>query len=290
MRYIYIEEKKMAGQDFSVINNLSSIRSQNNLGWSNTAMNSTLGKLSSGFRIVNAGDDAAGLAIGNALKADYTALTQGIRNANDGIGIVQIADGALSKFDNLLNRATELATQAASGTLGDSERDIINTEYQEIIKEIDRVSEGTNFKGEQVLSQNGAVTKSVYVGDTQVESNINLSIGGPNGAGSTALGLDNTSLATASDAQNALGNIRSAIQDVSKMRGALGAQQNRMTNAVGVMQVQSQNILAAQSTIMDANMANEFTSFIKNRILMESGMASVAQSNATSQMVLQLFR
>ncbi len=277
----------MAGQSFSVINNLSSFNAQRNLGESRFGLNSALGKMSSGFRIVNAGDDAAGLAIGNALKADYTALTQGIRNANDGVGIVQIADGALTKFSGMLNRATELATQAASGTLGDSEREMLNTEYQEILSEIDRVADTTNFKGEKLMDQNGPVTKSVYVGDTQVQSTVDLSIGGSGGAGSAALGLSGTSIATQGDAVSALGNIRDAITDVSKMRGALGAQSNRMNNAIGVMQVQSQNILAAESTIMDANMATEFSNFIKNKILMESGMASVAQSNATSQMVLQ---
>lgn len=280
----------MAGQSFSVINNLSSINSQNNLRSSNLGLNSSLGKLSSGFRIVNAGDDAAGLAIGNALRADYTALNQGIRNANDGIGIVQIADGAFSKMSNMLDRATQLSTQAASGTLGDAERETLNTEFQQILQEIDRVVDTTNFKGEKLFSQDESVNKSVYVGDTQVQSNIDISIGGAAGAGTSGLGLSGSSIATQADAVSTLSKIQDAIGSVSEMRGALGAQQNRITNSIGVMQVQSQNILAAESTIMDTNMAEEFSNFIKNKILMESGMASVAQSNASQQMVLQLFR
>lgn len=280
----------MAGQSFSVINNLNSYNAQRNLGVSNMGINSSLSKLSSGFRIVNAGDDAAGLAIGNALKADYMALSQGVRNANDGIGLIQVADGAFTQMSDMLSRATQLATQAASGTLGDAERDMINTEYQQILQEIDRVVDTTNYKGEQLFSQDGSVNKSIYVGDTQLQSTINVSIGGGTGAGTAAMGLSGTSLATAEGAQNALSQIQDAIGNVSKMRGVLGAQSNRIINSVGIMQVQSQNLLAAESSIMDTNMAEELTNFTRNRILMESGMASVAQANATNQMVLQLFR
>ncbi len=280
----------MAGQSFSVINNLNSINSQRNLGVSNYGMNNTLGKLSSGLRIVNAGDDAAGLAIGNGLKADYMALSQAVSNANDGVGIVQVADGAFSQMSDMLSRATQLATQAASGTVGDAERDMINTEYQQIMQEIDRVVDTTNYKGEKLFSQDGSVNKDVYVGDTQVQSNINVSIGGPAGAGTAAMGLSGTDLSTAEGARDALSSIQGAVQNVSQMRGALGAQQNRLGNAIGVIQIQSQNILAAESSIMDANMANEVSNLTKFRILAQSGMASVAQSNATNQMVLQLFQ
>ncbi|MCP4216641.1 MAG: flagellin FliC [bacterium] len=280
----------MAGQSFSVINNLSSFGAQRNLLGASQGVNSSLGKMSSGLRITNAGDDAAGLAIGNALKADYTALTQGIRNANDGIGIVQIADGAFTQMGDMLSRATALATQASSGTLSDNEREMINTEYQEILKEIDRTVETTNFKGEQLFSEDGSVEKSVYVGDTQVQSSVDLSVGGPQGSGTAAMGLSGSTLATAEGAQDTLSRLQGAIGNVSKWRGALGAQQNRLVNSIGVMQVQSQNILAAESSIMDTNMAEEFSNFTKNRILMESGMSSVAQANASNSLVLQLFK
>lgn len=280
----------MAGQSFSVINNLSSYNAQRNLGTSTFGLNNTLGKMSSGRRINMAGDDAAGLSIANGLKADFMALTQGVRNANDGIGIIQIADGGLSQMGDMLNRATQLATQAASETVGDAERKTINAEYQQILQEIDRVAGTTNFKGEKLFDENGAVNKSVYVGDTQVQSDINISIGGPGGVSSSAMGLGNTSLESAAGARDVLSRLQGAIGDVSQMRGVLGAQQNRITNSVGIMQVQSQNILAAESTIMDANMADEVSNLTKFRILAEAGMASVAQSNASSQMVLQLFK
>ncbi len=280
----------MAGQSFSVINNLNSFNAQRNLGLSSSGLDSSLGKLSSGLRITNAGDDAAGLAIGTGLKADFMALSQAVRNANDGVGIVQIADGAFSQMSDMLARATQLATQASSDTVGANERKIIDTEFQEIMKEIDRVVDTTNFKGEQLFDQNGSVNKSVYVGDTHLESSIDISIGGVNGSGTQALGLSGASLTTSAGAQDALSRIQGAIGTVSEFRGALGAQQNRLTNSIGVLQVQGQNILAAESSIMDANMATEMSNFIKNRILMESGMASVAQANASNQLVLQLFR
>jgi len=280
----------MAGQNFSVLNNISSYNAQRNLGTSNLGLNNTLGKLSSGFRIVNAGDDAAGLAIGNALKADFMALSQAVRNANDGIGIVQVADGGLSQINDMLSRATQLATQAASDTIGDRERETINTEYQQILQESDRVVDTTNYKGGKLFSQDGSVNKSIFVGDTQLQSTINLSIGGVNGSGSQALGLGGTSISTAADALNTLSLLQDAIGEVSQMRGALGAQQNRLVNSIGVVQVQSQNILAAQSTIMDANMADEVSNLTKFRILSEAGMASLAQANMSNQMVLQLFQ
>jgi flagellin len=280
----------MAGQGFSVLNSINSINAQRNLGLSSSGLDSSLQKMSSGLRINNAGDDAAGLAIGTGLRADYMALTQGIRNANDGVGLLQVADGAFSQMSDMLARATQLATQASSDTLGDAERKIVDAEFQEILKEIDRVVDTTNYKGERLFDQNGAVNKSIYVGDTQLQSSVDLSIGGVNGSGSQALGLSGSTLSTSAGAQDALSRIQGAVSEVSQYRGALGAQQNRLTNSIGVLQVQSQNILAAESTIMDANIATEISNFTKNRILMQSGMASVAQANATNQLVLQLFR
>lgn len=280
----------MAGQGFSVINNLNSLTSQRNLGLSTNGLDSSLARMSSGRRINNAGDDAAGLAIGSALNADYMALTQAVRNANDGVGIIQVADGAFSQMSDMLGRATQLATQAASGTLGTNERKTVDAEFQQILQEIDRVVNTTNFKGEQLLSQDGAVNKSVYVGDTQLTSNIDLSIGGETGSGTQALGLQNANLTTAENAQDALSRVQDALSSIAQMRGSLGAQQNRMVNSIGVIQIQSQNILAAESSIMDADMATEVSNFTKNRILMQSGMASLAQSNATNKMVLQLFQ
>jgi len=280
----------MAGQSFSVVNNLSSVEAQRNLYFSNIGLNKTLAKLSSGYRIVEAGDDAAGLAIANGLKADTTALSQAVRNANDGIAVIQIADGALSKITDLLTRAVTLAEQSASETVSDAERGTINTEYQQLLNEIDRVVSVSNFKGEALFKTDSAYTKQIYVGDTHFASYIKVSIAGSNGAGTAAMGLNTSNVSTATSARTTLTSLQTAIASVSKWRGALGAQQNRLTNSVAIIQVQSQNLQAAESSIRDANMAEEVVNMTKYQILLQSGMASLAQANSSSQLVLSLFQ
>jgi flagellin len=286
----------MAGQAFSVLSNFSSMQAQKDLYFTNIGLNKTLGRLSSGKRIVEAGDDAAGLAIAASLKADAFALDQAVRNANDGIAIVQIADGALNKLSDLLLRAVTLAEQSASDTVGTNEKATLNVEYLEILNELDRVVSVANFKGERLFSVSQAFTKGVYVGDTQFSSFITISIGGPGGAGTAALGLANanrtsfSSISTQSDAIATLSLLQTSIASISRWRGSLGAQQNRLVNAVGIIQVQSLNIKAAESAITDANMAEEIVNMTKYQILMQSGMSSLAQANASSQLVLQLLR
>lgn len=282
----------MSGQSFSVLNNLASVDAQRNLYFSNLGLNKTLGRLSSGRRIVDAGDDAAGLAIASGLKADHTALSQAVRNANDGVAIVQIADGALSKLTDMLTRAVTLAEQSASDTVGVNEKATLDIEYQQLLEEINRVVSVSNFKGENLFSQTQQFNKSIYVGDTQFASYITLSIGGPYGAGTNAMGLTNgTSLSSISTRQGGvavLGLLRDSIASVSRWRGVLGAQQNRLINSVAIIQVQAQNLQAAESVIMDANMAAEIVNMTKFQILLQSGMSSLAQANASAQLVLQL--
>lgn len=277
-------------QNFSVINNLKAVNAQRNLYGVNLDLQRTLGRLSSGLRMNDAGEDAAGLAISNALRADSAALSQATRNANDGIGIVQIADGAMGGMRDMLNRAVTLASQAASGTVGAEERRSLNTEYQQILAEIDRVSQVTNFKGERLMAPGSAVTKNIYVGDTRMPSTLTVSIGGAAGVSTTAMGLAGTTLESPTAALNVLGRLQNAAEQTAQWRGALGAQENRIYNAVANIQVQNQNITAAESAISDANMAEEVVNLTKVRILMQSGMASLAQANASSQMVMALFR
>lgn len=284
----------MAGQSFSVLNNFSSMKAQKDLYFTTIGLNKTLGKLSSGKRIVEAGDDAAGLAIATSLKADSMALQQAVRNANDGIAIIQIADGALNKLSDLLLRGVTLAEQAASDTVGVTEKETLNVEYRQLLNELNRVISVANFKGENLFDASAAFTKSIYVGDTQFSSFITISIGGVSGAGTEALGLSSgtsfSGVATASSAIATLGLLQDAIASISKWRGSLGAQQNRLINAVGIIQVQELNISAAESTITDANMAQEIVDLTKWQILMQSGMSALAQANASSQLVLQLLR
>ncbi len=288
----------MAGQSFSVVTNIASVDAQRNLYFSELSLNKTLAKLSSGRRIVEAGDDAAGLAIANSLRADGTALNQAVRNANDGTSLIQIADGALSKITEMLTRCVTLAEQCASETMGSKERDTVNIEYQEIMEEINRVVSVVNFRGERMFSTSQPLTKTIYVGDTQIESYIEISIGGANGAGTTAMGLTSgtfpdmsfSNVRTSGNARWVLHQLSTAIASVSAWRGSLGAQQNRLQNSVAVIAVQARNLKAAESTIRDANMAKEVVSQTRYQILMQSGMSALAQANATSQMVLSLLQ
>ncbi len=279
----------MPGQSFSVFSNYSSLQAQKDLYTVNMGLNKTLGRLSSGQRNVEARDDAAGLSIASGLTTDGYALDQAVRNANDGVAIIQIADGALNKIDNLLQRAVTLAEQSASDTVGTNEKAILNIEFRELMEEIDRVVSVANFKGEQLFDSSNAFTKSIYIGDTQISSFITLSIGGANGMGTGALGLSNSSVASQSDALNTLSDLNNSIASVARFRGALGAQQNLLTNAVGVIQVQALNIKNAASAISDANMAEEIVNLSKWQILMQSGMSSLAQANASARMLIQLF-
>lgn len=305
----------MAGQSFSVLNNLSSMKAQKDLYFTNIGLNKTLAKLSSGRRIVEAADDAAGLAIASSLKADAMALEQAVRNANDGIAIVQIADGALSKMTDLLMRAVTLAEQAASDTVGADEKNTLNIEYRELLSELDRIVSVTNFKGSLLFNPDEAVQFEIATGDTHFHAFELISIGGINGVGSEALGLKNryvcilpgkkdpggwvcglvgavrdTSIETRLDAVDTLQKLNGAIASVSRMRGVLGAQQNRLIHTIGRIQIQELNIRAAESTITDANMAAEIVNMTKYQILMQTGMASLAQANASAQQVLQLLR
>jgi len=286
----------MSGQSFSVLNNFSSMKAQTDLYTTNLGLNKTLGKLSSGKRIVDAADDAAGLAIASSLNADALALDQAVRNANDGVAIVQIADGALSKLNDLLSRGVTLAEQAASDTVGTKEKQTLNVEYKAILDELNRVVSVANFKGERLFSVSNAFTKGIYVGDTEFTSFITISIAGSRGAGTSALGLSNaartsfSSISTQASAIKTLSLLKTAVASISRWRGALGAQQNRLTNAVGIIQVQELNIKSAESAITDANMAEEIVNMTKWNILMQSGMSSLAQANASSQLILQLLR
>lgn len=305
----------MSGQSFSIINNLSSLRAQQDLYVTNRNLNTTLARLSSGKRIVSAADDAAGLSIATALNADSTALTQAVRNANDAVAYIQVADGLYDKMTDMITRAVTLAEQAASDTVGSDEKAILDAEYGQIIEELDRMVSVSNFKGERLMSVSSTIQKRIYIGDTHFCSFIHINIGGINGSGTEAMGiscrpgtinitcphmsapgyfhqctLGRSNLLTRDDSLVSLHLLQGALASVSRWRGTLGAQQNRLTNAIGLLQVQNMNLKAAESTISDANMAEEIVNMTKNQILMQSGMSSLAQANSSAQMVLQLLR
>jgi len=282
---------------FSVLNNVSGLNAQNQLNLNNVNLSRTLMRLSSGRRINSGADDAAGLQIADSLRANTYALNQAIRNANDGIGVSQIADGALQEITNLLTRGVTLAEEAATETVDSSGRASLNAEFTQINAEMSRIATQTNFNGYSIFGASGVNgSLVVYVGDISGNSSISVTIGtitsasneitGFNGAGD----LSAVSLTDATSAATALTTIKGALSAVSNMRAAIGSGINRLQSAVSVLQTQSSNTQAAESTIRDANIAEEIANLTKYQILSQSGIAALAQANSSSSNVLSLLR
>ena len=282
---------------FSVLNNLAGINAQNQLTNNQTFMNRTLARLSSGKRINSGADDAAGLQIADSLAAIIKAMDQAVRNANDGISVSQIADGALQEMTNILTRGVTLAEEAATGTVDATSRGSLNAEFQQIQAEIARIATQTSFNGVAMFVPstgiNGSV--SIFVGDTFSSSSISVAINPITTAGDkvTDLGgqdLSTIDLTTQASAAASLQTFKLALGAVAAERAAIGAGINRLQAAVAAIQNQSQNSQAAESTIRDANMAQEIANLTKYQILTQSGIAALAQANANSQSVLTLLK
>ena len=277
----------------SVLNNISSLQSQNQLNATAVNMNRTLFRLSSGLRITTGADDAAGLSIADGLRGQVRALNQATRNANDGISYLQVADGALNEVSNLLTRAVTLAEESANGTLSATQRDSVELEFQQIYAEINRIGTNTKFNGASVFS--GTAT-DIFVGDTSNTSTISFTVRSlaatsiADGSGSNAANVSGLSLSTASGASSALSTLSTAISNVASQRAVLGAASNRLSSAVSVIASQAQNLQAAESQIRDANMAEEVAAMTRYQILNQTGIAALAQANQSAQSVLSLFR
>ncbi len=288
---------------FSILNNISGLSAQNQLNTNNVSLSKTLTRLSTGKRINTGADDAAGLQIADSLRANTYALNQAVRNANDGLGVAQIADGALQEITNLLTRSVTLAEQAATDTVDSVGRLSLNNEFAQIESEIARIADTTNFNGTKIFGSgtddvNGELC--VFVGDINGNSSIAVSIGTitasasagtvSNLGGSSGPGLTGVDLTSSTTAKTSIDDIKAALNAVSNMRANIGAGMNRLSSAVSVLQTQSQNTAAAESTIRDANFAEEVANLTKFQILSQSGMAALAQANSSSQSVLSLLR
>jgi len=286
---------------FSILNNISGLNAQNQLNLNNVSLSRTLLRLSSGKRINTGGDDAAGLQIADSLRANTYALNQAVRNANDGIGVCKIADGALQEITNLLTRSVTLAEEAATETVDSTGRASLNAEFLEIQAEIGRIADQTNFNGYDIFDARVANTNringslSVFVGDITSSSSISVTIDTITTSGTTVTNLGtadltDVDLTTQDAAATSLTTIQAALNGVSNMRAEIGAGMNRLQSAVAVLQTQSQNTQAAESVIRDANFAEEVANLTKFQILAQSGMAALAQANSSSSSVLSLLR
>ncbi len=248
-------------------------------------------KLASGLRINSAGDDAAGLAISEKFRANIRSLEQLKRNANDGISLIQTAEGALSEVSNILIRIRELAVQAATDTVATSQKAFLQTEFEQLRDEITRIGNTAEFNGLTLLSGAFAATSSALTfqvdlsGDVAQQISVQISTMSP-----TALGVDAIALTTAPDARAALSVIDAAIQGLSSQRATLGAAQNRLQVAINNIDTTRTNISAANSRIRDVDVAEETAAMAQNQILMQSGVAVLAQANQLPSLALNLLQ
>ena len=267
--------------------NIAALNSYRNLSVSDGAMAKSLEKLSSGFRINRAADDAAGLVISENLRSQVNGLQTAVRNAQDGISVVQTAEGALTEVHALLQRMRELAVQAANTGSNDSTaRAAAAAEVTQSVAEIDRISQATQFNGNVLLNTSATFTFQVGAGTTSVNQ-VSFTITAVS-SGSLSIGSVATQVAAGSTA--AIDAIDTAIASVSTTRGSLGAYQNRFEHTIANLNVAVENLAASESRIRDTDMAMEMTNFTKHQILTQAGTAMLAQANSAPQSVLQLLR
>ena len=272
-----------------IYNNVEAANAHRVLNNTNNALSKSMERLSSGLRINRAADDAAGLAVSEVMRSQIRGMGVAQRNAQDGVSMVQVADGALGNVGDMLQRVRDLAVQASNGTLTDAQRGNLDAEVQQILGEINKTGTDTEFNGIKILS--GAVATGASAVTLQVGANGGQNIAFTIGTVSTAaLTLGSVAVGTASLATAAIAAVDTAIGAVTTSRANLGAVQNRLEQTINRLGLTSENLQAAESRIRDADMASEMISFTKNQILQQSGMAMLSQANSAPQSVLSLLR
>lgn len=267
--------------------NVMSMNAYRNYGNNTTSLSKNLEKLSSGYRINRAGDDAAGLAISEKMRSQLAGLKQAQRNVKDGIGLVQTAEGALQEVTDMVNRMKTLATQAANGTYSDADRTNLQAEVTALVTEIDRIASNANFNGIKLLDGTLSGTKcKLHIGDGKTED-LSITIGTMK---SSSIGLSGVTVSKASGARTALSKVSAALKSLASTRGKLGAIQNRLEHTQKNLGVMHENIQEAESTVRDTDIADEMSAYTKNNILIQSAQAMLAQANQVPQGVLQLLQ
>ncbi|WP_312503606.1 flagellin N-terminal helical domain-containing protein [Lacrimispora sp.] len=270
--------------------NIAALNAHRQLGGNNTAVGKSLEKLSSGFRINRAGDDAAGLAISEKMRAQITSLDTAQKNANDGISLIQTAEGALTEVHSMLNRMVEISMQSANGIYDDKvDRTNLQEEFDQLRTEINRIADTTTFNGTKLLDgTKGTIT--LQIGDTAASSNmLGVKISSIK-TSEAKMKINTDSIGSYAGAKTAVSNVKDAINYVSSIRGKLGAYQNRLEHTVNNLGATSENMTAAESRIRDVDMAKEMMSYTKNNILVQASQAMLAQANQLPQGVLQLLQ
>jgi flagellin len=279
-----------------ILTNVAATYAQNNLNKTQGSLQTVLQQLSSGSRINSGADDAAGLSVADGLHANEAALTQSAQNAQNGVGLLQTADGALSQVTNLLDRAVTLATEAANGGLTTAQSTAADTEFQSIVKEIGNIGSTTNFNSTNVFSAtatNFVVSDGTSGGTTTIAATTgalsNASIGTATGGGA-GIDLSAAVLTSATAATTALGNITSAIADVANQRGAIGANINQLNAAANVASSEEVNLSSAESSIRSTNYGQATSDLAKFQVLSQTGISALAQANSVQQEILKLLQ
>lgn len=269
--------------------NIPSLMAQRQLRSTRGSLDKTLERLSSGSRINTAGDDAAGLAISENLRAQGRGLGQAQRNAQDGISMIQVAESAMGEISNILIRLRELGVQAASDTIGPTERKFVDVEYQQLLEEIDRIANSTEYNGVPLLNGQ-AQTFEIQVGtrNNPIIDRVQIFGNSPADVNVVALGINLSSVIDKVSAQNSLAALDKALATVTSTRAEFGAIQNRLQSVINNISVSRENLAAANSRIRDADMAEEVTELTKNQILMQSGVSVLGQANSTIRSALNL--
>ena len=268
--------------------NIAAINSYRNLGTNQSALSKNLEKLSSGYKINRAGDDAAGLAISETMRSQINGLNQAVNNANDAVGLIQTAEGAMTETHSMLQRMKTLTTQAANGTYTETARKNIKAEIDALNNEITRIASTTEFNGEKPLNPKAKANLTFFIGASADKTNA-MTVA-QQSMTAAALKVDKLTVNTTTAAFQAMKSIDAAIETVSSYRATLGAAQNRLEHTVNNLKVTSENITSAESRIRDTDMADEITAYTKNNILLQAAQSMLSQSNAMPQGVLSMLQ
>lgn len=272
---------------FSVVTSVSSLNAQANINQTNALLNRSINRLSSGLRINQAGDDAAGLAVANTYRVDQSVLTQGIRNANDALSNLQIKDGAMANIGLMVDRLATLASQAASSNTSADTRTSLDAEFADLVAEIDRQADISGLSTSESVSVYMSQDATGATGSGLVEGTIAAVSADDLGLSASGTAI---SIATAADAASAVDDIKAAVTELGTVTNVLGSLQNRLSFAINLATNQNVNFKAAESRVRDANMAEEASNMTKFSILSQSGVAALAQANQQSSAVLSLLR
>jgi flagellin len=270
----------------AIKNNLMAVNAARHLGQSYDALSRSVERLSSGLRINSAKDDAAGLAVRELMRADIAVIQQGARNALDGISMLQTMEGAMATIDNALVRMQQLAEQAATGSYSSAQITIMQNEFTEMREEIDRVAGATTFNGIKMLDNSASV--SIHFGKLTTD---NIAITGSNiTSASSGLNITGLTIADVASAKNALVTLDSAISTKDTARAKFGYKMNRLEGTISVLNIQAENLQAAESRVSDVDVATEMAEMTRNQVLAQAGISMLAQANSMPQMALTLLR